>query len=153
PAREWQAAGGELGADTDRLYPVWGTGWGVTRGVNIVSRCPPVSTYDTHAAMKEEKPESVYFTARRHIVWTVIAMFAIMWGVPLVLSAFGLSSSWILAVFSSLALAWALIGGIRCMLIACPTCQKSLFMRGIVSVPWPAKRCSRCGSDLTQVSL
>lgn len=102
--------------------------------------------------MEDENSRSVYLIGRRHMIWTVVAMFAIMWGVPLTLSAFGASSQMMFAVVVPLALAWVLIGGIRSFLIACPTCGKSLFMRGFVSVPWPAKRCGRCGSDLTKVS-
>ncbi|WP_156106318.1 hypothetical protein [Sphingobium sp. ba1] len=102
--------------------------------------------------MDNEKAGSVYRTARRHMFGTFVAMLAIIWGVPLLLSAFGLSSQLILAVVLPLSLAWLVIAGIRSFIIACPACGKSLFMRGIVSVPWPAKRCSRCGSDLTQVS-
>jgi len=76
-------------------------------------------------------------------------MFVIVWGIPLALSAFGASSQTIFAVIVPLGFAWFLIAGIRSFLIACPSCGKSVFMRGFVSLPWPAKRCSRCGTDLT----
>ena len=99
--------------------------------------------------MSDGQSESVYATGRRHMLWTISAMVAIIWGIPLVLSAFGASFQMILAVIVPLGFAWVLIGGIRSLMIACPTCGKSLFMRGFISVPWPAKRCSRCGADLT----
>lgn len=99
--------------------------------------------------MNDKRPESVYVTGQRHMLWTIIAMFAIIWGIPLTLSAFGASSQTVFAVIVPLGLAWVLIGGIRSFMIACPSCGKSLFMRGFISVPWPAKQCSRCGADLT----
>jgi hypothetical protein len=80
------------------------------------------------------------------MLWTIVAMFTIIWGIPLALSAFGVSSQTIFAVIVPLGLAWMLIGGIRSFMIACPSCGKSLFMRGFISVPWPAKRCSRFGA-------
>ena len=99
--------------------------------------------------MSKGQTDSVYAVARRHMLWTVAAMPAIIWGVPLLLSAFGVSSEAMFAVIVPLGLAWVLIGGLRSLMIACPRCGKSLFMRGFISVPWPAKRCSRCGADLT----
>lgn len=99
--------------------------------------------------MSSGQTESVYAVARRHILWTIAAMPVIVWGVPLLLSAFGVSSEVTFAVIVPLGLAWALIGGLRSLMIACPRCGKSLFMRGIISVPWPARRCSRCRADLT----
>lgn len=79
----------------------------------------------------------------------IVAMFAIIWGIPLALSAYGASFETMFTVIGPLGLAWVLIGGIRSFMIACPICGKSLFMRGFISVPWPAKQCSRCGVDLT----
>lgn len=91
----------------------------------------------------------MYVTGKRHILWTIVAMFAIIWGISLALTAFGASSQTMFAVIVPLGLAWVLIGGIRSFMIACPPCGKSLFLRVFISVPWPAKRCSRCGVDLT----
>jgi ribosomal protein S27AE len=99
--------------------------------------------------MNDKRPESVYVTGQRHMLWTIVAMFAIIWGIPLALSAFGASSQTMFAVIVPLGFAWVLIGGVRSFMIACPSCGKSLFMRGFIGVPWPAKRCSRCGVDLT----
>jgi len=48
-----------------------------------------------------------------------------------------------------LAALWLLVGGIGSLILACPNCGKSLFMRGFISVPWPAKICGKCGHDLT----
>jgi hypothetical protein len=30
----------------------------------------------------------------------------------------------------------------------CPTCGKNAFVRGVFVLPWPARICSRCGTDL-----
>ena len=49
-------------------------------------------------------------------------MFVIVWGIPLALGAFGASSQTMFAVIAPLGFAWALIGGIRSFLIACPSC-------------------------------
>ncbi len=33
----------------------------------------------------------------------------------------------------------------------CPGCGKNAFFRGLLVVPWPNRRCSRCGRDLDAV--
>lgn len=30
----------------------------------------------------------------------------------------------------------------------CPNCGKNAFVRGLFVLPWPNRRCSRCGHDL-----
>ncbi|KQM60015.1 hypothetical protein ASE65_09895 [Sphingomonas sp. Leaf16] len=86
------------------------------------------------------------------MLWTMVAMFTIVWGIPFVLMTVGLRADWTAVVLIPLGIAWVLIGGIRSLLIRCPRCGKSVFMRGLISVPWPAKRCSRCRTDLTTCS-
>ena len=102
--------------------------------------------------MNLRKADSVYAVGRRHMLYTLVAIVTIIWGIPLTLSALGVSFNATGLVIMPLAAGLMLINGIRSMLIACPRCGKSLFMRGFVSVPWPARRCSRCGIDLTAVT-
>jgi hypothetical protein len=42
---------------------------------------------------------------------------------------------------------WLSQGALALLSFRCPNCGTSLFTRGIWSVPWPAKRCSKCGRD------
>lgn len=69
--------------------------------------------------MNDGRPESPYVTGQRHMLWTIVAMFAIIWGIPLALSAFGASSQAMFAVIVPLGLAWVLLGGIRSFMSAC----------------------------------
>jgi ribosomal protein S27AE len=94
---------------------------------------------------------SIHAKARRHMFGIVIAAPIIIWGIPLLLMELGLPFDEVALLTIPLVLAWMIIGGVRSLLLSCPDCGKSLFMRGFVSVPWPAKRCSRCGADLTVV--
>jgi hypothetical protein len=48
-----------------------------------------------------------------------------------------------------LMLIWLVVAGVGSLLVRCPRCAKSLFMKGMLSVPWPAANCRRCGTDLT----
>ena len=73
------------------------------------------ASYDI--AMSDKRSESVYVTGQRHMLWTIVAMFAIIWGIPLALSSFGASSQTMFAVIVPLGLAWVLIGGIRSFMI------------------------------------
>lgn len=84
------------------------------------------------------------------MLFTGLSMIAIIWGIPLLArSVGGWSAEMTGVVVGSLGVLWLLTGGIGSFVIGCPRCGKSLFMRGIWSVPWPARRCSRCGNDLT----
>jgi len=88
---------------------------------------------------------SVYERARRHALW--------------MLGALGVSILFVLVVdrffgHSTIAFALAILGLVaanRQMLsMNCPKCDKNLFFRGIFVVPWPNKRCRRCGKELDQ---
>jgi hypothetical protein len=50
-----------------------------------------------------------------------------------------------------LILAWVLGAAGLELFVRCPKCGKSLLMKGMFSVAWPAKQCRRCGTDLTIV--
>lgn len=44
------------------------------------------------------------------------------------------------------------LGFASLFLFQCPNCQRSIFMRGpLICTPWPARTCSRCGTDLSKV--
>ena len=96
------------------------------------------------------RTSSPYLRARSRMVWLLVSMVAIVWGVPLVLTAFGVSSDRIITVVLPLAIAWFLVGAVGSFLTMCPTCYRSLFQRSWgIGVFWPAKKCSKCGRDLT----
>lgn len=82
----------------------------------------------------------------------ILAMPAIMWGVPIALTGFDWSSDNVMFFVMPLALAWFLVGAIGIFLIACPNCGRSVFIRRLgFGVPWPARTCSKCGRDLTTI--
>lgn len=97
----------------------------------------------------EAPRKSIYAKAQTHMIAMLVAAPVIVWGVPLLLMPIGLSFETVAAIIIPLMIAWLLVGGVRSLLLACPRCGKSLFMRGFVSMPWPPKTCSRCGQDLT----
>ncbi|MGB3469446.1 MAG: hypothetical protein WBA51_01320 [Erythrobacter sp.] len=90
---------------------------------------------------------SVFERARRHALW--------------MLGALGVAILFVLVIdrfygHSTIAFAIAILGLVaanRQMLsMNCPNCDKNLFFRGIFVVPWPNKRCSRCGQELDRTS-
>ena len=76
-------------------------------------------------------------------MWTVVVFlsFPIWWS--LLTRLFGETGKTIGGVF------WLSHGFVMLAMFRCPVYGRSLFMRGIWSVPWPAKTCSKCGTDLT----
>ena len=48
-----------------------------------------------------------------------------------------------------LILTWMGVAAGGALFMRCPKCGKSLFMKGMFAVPWPASECRRCGTDLT----
>ncbi len=52
---------------------------------------------------------------------------------------------------SNLAFAAAIIvlilANARMLEFNCPQCGKNLFFRGVLVVPWPNRKCGRCGHD------
>ena len=84
------------------------------------------------------------------MIAVVLAMPAIVWGVPLLLMPFDLPFETVMVVVIPLAIAWLIIGSVGSFLIACRKCGRSVFLRRfMISTPWPARTCSKCGSDLT----
>ena len=90
--------------------------------------------------------KSPYTRGKRFMVLGLLSMLLVVWGGPTLVDMLG---PWGGAIVGGLAVIWLLGGGIGSFLLGCPRCGKSLFMRGMWSVPWPARTCSRCGNDLT----
>jgi hypothetical protein len=80
----------------------------------------------------------------------VICLFAVMWGIPIAATAIGIAGERILWVVAPLQILWFVYFAAKSVMIRCPRCGRSVFMRGLfLSVPWPAKRCGKCERDLT----
>ena len=56
-------------------------------------------------------PKACMSPANGTCFWTIVAMFAIIWGIPLALSAFGASSQLIFAVIAPLVNRPGIVGG------------------------------------------
>lgn len=82
----------------------------------------------------------------------ILAMPAIMWGIPIALTAFDWPFDKVMIVVMALALAWFVVGAIGSIMIACPNCGRSVFIRRLgFANPWPMRTCSKCGRDLTTI--
>ena len=80
----------------------------------------------------------------------MVSPVAIMWGIPLLATAVGLWGQVVFMAILLLGLAWFLYLSVKSLTIACPRCRRSVFIRGFGwSAPWPARRCGKCGRDLT----
>ena len=44
-----------------------------------------------------------------------------------------------------------IVSNARILTYRCPRCGNNLFFRGLLVLPWPNRRCSRCALDLTTV--
>lgn len=99
--------------------------------------------------MKSRSSNSVYVKALVHLLAMVAAGVALIAIVPDLLRRMELSSEASSMIEWALAILWLMAGGMGSLLLACPRCGKSPFMRGMISMPWPARICSRCGTDLT----
>jgi len=73
------------------------------------------------------------------LIWFV-AFLPVMW----VAEALGIQAEW---AFVPFALA-ALFLSAKNLTLACPTCGKNPFRRGILFAYWPEKTCGKCGADL-----
>lgn len=99
--------------------------------------------------MTERRP-TVYEVGKAHMVGGIVSGIFIVWGIPMLAVAAGLEGSgWLDWIVLPLLVVWVVIFGVRSLMIVCPNCGKSIFQRGIWSVFWPAKTCTRCGMDLT----
>ncbi|RVQ65318.1 hypothetical protein EKN06_13870 [Croceicoccus ponticola] len=97
--------------------------------------------------------KTVYEIGRMHMAMGVASGLFIVWGIPLLASAVGMADGGMLDwVVLPLLLLWVVAFAIRSLKIACPRCGTSIFRRGLWSVFWPARTCSRCGLDLTSAA-
>lgn len=86
------------------------------------------------------------------MVAIIFALPAIMWGVPILLTALGSPFDNVMNFLAPLMLIWFLVGAIGSFRIACPNCGRSVFLRRLMfSTPWPSHTCSKCGRDLTVI--
>ena len=107
-------------------------------------------SHDRYTSVISSRSSSVNDQGKRHVCAAIVTAFAVMWGVPILAAAAGMTWPLMLWVIGPLQIAWLLYFGIKSFMIACPQCGRSVFMRGLFwSVPWPAKRCGKCGNDLT----
>ncbi|MFN4239613.1 MAG: hypothetical protein ACK4E5_03110 [Erythrobacter cryptus] len=86
---------------------------------------------------------SLYTRARRH-AWRMMGVLAA--GVVLVALVDRLAGHSTLAFAAAIVM--LLIANAPMLGFNCPTCGKNAFFRGVLVVPWPNRRCTRCGSDL-----
>ena len=100
--------------------------------------------------MNARRPISPYARAVRYMLLTAAAGPILVFIVPAVLTASGMSKTTVGSLGLVLGLGWVFIGGAGTLLLSCPKCGKLLMMRGIMAVPWPPKVCRRCGVDLTR---
>ncbi len=92
---------------------------------------------------------SIYAKARKRFLLMLLALPVIVWLIPVTLTSVGLGAEIALLLSGLIVIAWFLVGAVQSFRLACPVCGRSLFLRGFVGVPWPAKTCSKCRSDLT----
>lgn len=145
-----------MSAYPDRQHFVQGVGssrgssWYALNGYQCSQSVCHLSLPSYAKRMSESRPQiSLYLRARRYMFCMIIAMPLIMWCAPVLLTSMGASSRSIPMFEMAFAALWLLVGGIGSLLLSCPKCGKLLFMRGFMSVPWPAKTCRKCGLDLT----
>ena len=101
-------------------------------------------------AMDDKRKSSPYKRGKRHMVAAIIIGVSIVWGLPILTMAFGIWSDNLMTWLAVPLFAWLVYFGVGSLLIRCPRCGRSVFMRGyFVSVAWPAKTCGNCGQDLT----
>jgi hypothetical protein len=84
---------------------------------------------------------SMYQKAWLFLAWTLLVFFTIPFWLGELQQVFGAASYPIAGVF------WLSHGVVALLVFRCPDCGRSLFTRGMWSVPWPAKTCSKCGRD------
>lgn len=91
--------------------------------------------------------KSPYARGKRFVLLGVLSMLLVVWGGPILADMLGPWGG--VSIVGAISVIWLLGGGIGSFLLGCPRCGKSLFMRGMWSMPWPARTCSKCGYDLT----
>lgn len=84
------------------------------------------------------------------MIAAILCALVVVWGMPIVASALGWWGQATFLAVSFLVVVWFLYFGVGSLLIACPQCGRSVFVRGFgLSAPWPARQCGKCGRDLT----
>lgn len=100
--------------------------------------------------MFTRREASPYQRGQRFILAVILATPAIMWSVPFAVTAMGFSTEVAIIAVLPLAFVWFAVGSLGSFMIACPNCGRSVFLRRfMISAPWPARKCSKCGNDLT----
>ncbi|WP_230279659.1 hypothetical protein [Croceicoccus sp. Ery15] len=93
---------------------------------------------------------SPYQRGKRLFGASMLFGITIIWGMPIAATILGIEFGDITWIVFPLLVIWVIYFGVSSLLLACPKCGRSLFMRGyLLSVPWPAKTCGKCGTDLT----
>lgn len=102
--------------------------------------------------MASGRSQSVYRRGKRLMIACMASAVAIMWGIPLLASAAGMTGETTITLTLPMAIAWCVYFGTTSLLTCCPQCGRSVFMGGFgFSVPWSARRCAKCGRDLTTI--
>ena len=99
------------------------------------------SSEKTHCAGMSIYRKSVLF-----MVWVLFVFVTFPIWIEFLLSAFGEAGALVGGAF------WLSHGLVLLFVYRCPSCRRSLFMRDhMISVPWPAKTCSKCGYNLAAI--
>ena len=61
----------------------------------------------------------------------ILALPAMMWGIPIIATAIGFSSEAALIAVLPLAFAWFIVRSIGSFMIGCPDCGRSVFLRAL----------------------
>ena len=102
-------------------------------------------------AMFNAPSKSPYVRGKRLLAGSIICGIGVIWGIPISANLVDMNFGEVMWIVGSLMMAWLLYFGISALLLACPRCGRSIFTRGyFLSVPWPAKTCGKCGTDLTE---
>lgn len=84
------------------------------------------------------------------MVAAIVIVISIIWGFSIVTTLLGIWSDKLMLWLVGALFTWVIYFGLGSMLVGCPRCGRSVFMRGyFVSVPRPARTCGKCGQDLT----
>jgi len=85
---------------------------------------------------------SIYRKSWLFMAWVLLVFFSFPVWITILDRIFGAAGFLIGGAF------WLSHGLAALLAFRCPICGRSLFMRGeFLSVPWPAKTCSKCGGD------
>lgn len=88
---------------------------------------------------------NVYRLAIRHMQLMLFAVLATFLFVITIDRMVG-HSTWAFAI----AIVILIAANTRMRRFNCPQCGKNLFFRGVIVVPWPNRKCGKCGLELDQ---